>query len=165
MRTISIRQSGFGDDAWFRLEPLSTLNFSWEDPYGQKFIDAKIDSDDQTKVWELDLERTELYSAEEHLGLLFNAMEVGDTIIGRFLEGRESNSHEGLRLPAPSGIWGQPEMHREMQYNSTPVEVIIEFGVVGVSVIDHRPKEISYLYLERVFISYSTGYDGGTTSR
>ncbi|KAE8677392.1 hypothetical protein F3Y22_tig00111513pilonHSYRG00017 [Hibiscus syriacus] len=47
----------------------------------------------------------------------------------------------------------------------TPIEVIIELGVVGVSIVDHMPRELFYVYLDRAFISYSTGYDGGTTSR
>ncbi|CAI9287577.1 unnamed protein product [Lactuca saligna] len=43
--------------------------------------------------------------------------------------------------------------------------IIVELGVVGVSLVDHRPKELAYFYLERVYVSYSTGYDSGTTSR
>ncbi|KAK1286591.1 hypothetical protein QJS10_CPB20g01337 [Acorus calamus] len=53
----------------------------------------------------------------------------------------------------------------EVQNDAVPLELIVELGVVGISVIDHRPKELLYLYLERVFISYSTGYDGRNTSR
>ncbi|CAH1448993.1 unnamed protein product [Lactuca virosa] len=46
-----------------------------------------------------------------------------------------------------------------------PLEIIVELGVVGVSLVDHRSKELAYFYLERVFVSYSTGYDSGITSR
>nr|GEW79812.1 hypothetical protein [Tanacetum cinerariifolium] len=61
--------------------------------------------------------------------------------------------------------WKIANMPNTEQKNSSPLELIVELGVVGVSLVDHRPKELCYLYLERVFISYSTGYDGGTTSR
>ena len=66
------------------------------------------------------------------------------------------NSHEDRRSATAA---------RKPQIDVTPVEIIIEFGVVGVSVVDHMPKELFYMYLDRIFISYSTGYDGGTTSR
>lgn len=163
-KTISIRQSGFGEDAWIPLEPLSTSTFAWEDPYGQKLLDAKIDGHGSAGVWRLDLERTGLYSAVEvELGLQFHVLEIGDIKVARFTEDRASSSHE-IRSLTP-GNWGNSQMQRETQSTSTPMELIIELGVVGVSVVDHRPKELSYLYMERVFVSYLTGYDGGTTSR
>lgn len=163
-RKISIRQSGFGEDAWIQLEPLSTSAFSWEDPYGQKSIDAKIDSCGTIGVWRLELERTGLYSAEHELGLQFHVLEMGSIKVARFTEVSISSSHEEIRSLTP-GNWGTSSMQRETQHNSSPIELIVELGVVGLSVVDHRPKELSYLYLERVFVSYSTGYDGGATSR
>ncbi|KAK4844286.1 hypothetical protein QYF36_018501 [Acer negundo] len=165
-KRITIRQSGFDEDAWIQLEPLSTSTFSWEDPYGQKIIDAKIDNHGSMSVWKLDMEKNELYSAEEgELGLQFHVIEMGDFKIARFTEVRTSSSNDEIRSLAPMGNWGSFHMQEEMQHNSTPIELIVELGVVGVSVVDHRPMELSYLYLERVFVSYSTGYDGGATSR
>ncbi|KAE8055526.1 hypothetical protein FH972_012359 [Carpinus fangiana] len=167
-KIISLRQSGFGEDAWIQLQPLSTTNFSWEDPYGQKIIDAKVVGNDSGSVWKLDLERTGLISAEEpELGLQFLVVEMGDIKVARFMDDRTlgSSSHKEIRCPLPSGNWGNIHMQSKKQNNAAPIEIIIELRVFGVSVIDHRPKELSYLYLERVFMSYSTGYDGGTTSR
>jgi vacuolar protein sorting-associated protein 13A/C len=167
-KIISICQSGFGEDAWIQLQPLSTTNFSWEDPYGQKFIDAKVAGNDSGSVWKLDLERTGLISAEEpELGLQFLVVEMGDIKVARFMDDRTSgsSSHKEIRYPTHTGIWGNTHMQSKKLNNAAPIEIMIELGVFGVSVIDHRPKELSYLYLERVFISYSTGYDGGTTSR
>lgn len=163
-KKIAIRQSGFGEDAWISLEPLSTSNFAWEDPYGQKILDAKIDGHGTSGVWSLDLERTGLYSAVDgELGLQFHVLEIGDIKVARFTEVRTSSSHEITSLTP--GNWGNSQMERETKSTSTPMELIIELGVVGVSVVDHRPKELSYLYMERVFVSYLTGYDGGTISR
>lgn len=165
-KTISFRQSGFGNDAWIRLEPLSTTNFSWEDPYGQRLIDAKVDGNTSIAVLKLDMEKIGLFSVEEG-GLQFCLVDMGDIKVARFIdvETSRSSSYEEIRLMTPSGNWGNPRMQSKMQNNTTPVEIVIELGVVGVSVVDHRPKELSYLYLERVFVSYSTGYDGGSTSR
>ncbi|XP_050141691.1 uncharacterized protein LOC126617690 [Malus sylvestris] len=161
-KTIRIRQSAFGEDAWILLAPLSTTNFSWEDPYGQKIIEAGVDSA-SNGPWELDLERTGICCADEGLGLQFHVMEVGDIKVARFTDTTTSGTSLDLQI---AGNWGHSHMQNTNQSNSaSPVELIIEFGVVGISIVDHRPKEVSYFYFERVFVSYSTGYDGGTTAR
>ncbi|WVZ11745.1 hypothetical protein V8G54_016275 [Vigna mungo] len=76
-----------------------------------------------------------------------------------------SSSNEEIRGPVTSGKGGVSGAQDEMQSSVTPFELLIELGVVGISLVDHRPKELSYLYLERVSLTYSTGYDGGKTSR
>ena len=146
------------------MQPLSTTNFSWEDPYGDKFLDAKLSDDDSSALWKLDLGRTGLFSAQ--FGLQFHVINGGDIIIAKFRDDSmlNSSSHEDIRGPMAGQNLGVSGVQAEMQ-NSAPFEILIELGVVGISLVDHRPKELSYLYLERVFLSYSTGYDGGRTSR
>ncbi|ESW28603.1 hypothetical protein PHAVU_002G003000 [Phaseolus vulgaris] len=164
-KALSIRQSGFGEDAWIQLQPLSATNFSWEDPYGNKFLDAKLRDGDSNAIWKLDLERSGLSSVE--FGLQFHVIDRGDIIIVKFTNDRmaSSSSHEEIRGPVTSGKGGVSGAQDEMQSSVTPFELLIELGVVGISLVDHRPKELSYLYLERVSLTYSTGYDGGKTSR
>ncbi|KAK7307747.1 hypothetical protein VNO77_41077 [Canavalia gladiata] len=164
-KDLRIRQCGFGEDAWIQLQPLSTTNFSWEDPYGDKFLDAKVSDDDSNAIWKLDLERTGLSSPE--FGLQFHVINGGEIIIAKFSDDQmpSSNSYEEIRGSLPAGKWGVYGVQAEMQSSATPFELLIELGVVGISLVDHRPKELSYLYLERVFLTYSTGYDGGKTSR
>ncbi|KAE9596742.1 putative vacuolar protein sorting-associated protein [Lupinus albus] len=164
-KALHIRQSGFGEDSWIQLQPLSTTNFSWEDPYGDKFLDAKLGADDITAIWKLDLGRSELSSAE--FGLKCHVIHGGDIIVVKFSNNRmlDSSSYEELRDPMPSRSRGVSGVQAEMKNSATPFELLIELGVVGISIVDHRPKELSYLYMERVFLSYSTGYDGGRTSR
>lgn len=167
-KTISICQSGFGDDASILLEPLSTTNFSWEDPYGLKVIDAKVHCDNIIAVYKFNLESTgECSVGEGPLRLKFHVVEMGDIKVARFTDDWTlgSSSHEEIRFLTPAGNWGNSHMQSRMQNNVAPVELIIELGVFGISIIDHRPKELLYLYLESVSISYSTGYDGGTTNR
>ncbi|XP_065619172.1 uncharacterized protein LOC112023786 [Quercus suber] len=166
-KTISIRQSGFGEDSWIQLQPLSTTNFSWEDPYGQKFIDAKVAGNDSNNVWKLNLERNGLISSEEQeLGLRFLVVEMDDITVARFMDGRTpgSSSHEEITSPTLTGIHGNSQIQSMVQNNAAPVELIIELGVVGVSVVDQRPKEVSYLYLElpnkRVRLLYGPPMDG-----
>lgn len=163
-KVLRVRQSGFGEDAWVQLQPLSTTNFSWEDPYGQKFLDAKLCADYSTSVWKLDLGRAGVCSAD--VGLQFHVVEEGDITIAKFRDDSvlNSSSNEEIRGQMLGGSWGVSN-GAEMQTSATPFEFLIELGVVGISIVDHRPKELSYLYLERVFLSYSTGFDGGRTSR
>lgn len=91
----------------------------------------------------------------------------GDIIIAKFTNDGmpSSSSYEEIRGPMSSGKGGVSGVQAEMQSSVTPFELLIELGVVGISMADHRSKELSYLYLERVFLTYSTGYDGGKTSR
>ncbi|KAL3499805.1 hypothetical protein ACH5RR_038898 [Cinchona calisaya] len=166
-RRMRIRQSGFGDETWIQLCPLSTTNFSWEDPYGQKYIDTEIHEGDSTSVCKFNLDKSGLHSEGEVRGLLFYVIDLGAIKVARFLD-------ETTLLPCPRegsnsaihvGSVGNSHMESKMQENASPLQLIVEMQALGISVVDHRPKELSYLYLERVFISYSTGYDGGTTSR
>lgn len=164
-KALSIRQSGFGEESWIQLQPLSTTNFSWEDPYGDKFLDAKLSDEDSNAIWKLDLERTRSCSAE--FGMQLHVIDGGDIIIAKFRDDKmlTSGSFEEIRDQTPTEKHGVSSVHPEMQNSVTPFELIIELGVVGISMVDHRPKELSYLYLERMFLTYSTGYDGGRTSR
>lgn len=164
---MRIRQSGFGDDTWIQLCPLSTTNFSWEDPYGQKYIDAEIREGSSATICKFDLNSSGLHSEGEGLGLLLHVLDLVDIRVARFLD--ETTllpcPREGSRSEIHVGSLGNSHIESKMQENGSPLELIVEMQAVGVSVVDHRPKELSYLYLERVFMSYSTGYDGGTTSR
>ncbi|XP_031385571.1 uncharacterized protein LOC116199374 isoform X2 [Punica granatum] len=168
-RTISIRQSGFSEYYWIRLQPHSATNFCWEDPYGQKFIDTKVDEDYSTGTWTFDLEKSGHYSldeGEQDLQISLHAVEMGDIKVAWFIDQRtELTSNNNSRFLTPTGNWGNANMQGTRQSNSTPLELIVELGIVGLSLVDHRPKELSYLYLERVFLCYSTGYDGGATTR
>lgn len=157
-KTICIRQSGFGEYAWIQLGPLSTSIFSWEDPNGQKAIDAKIDVEPDTGVKTFDLEKAGHSSVVGELGMEFHVIVMGNVTVARFTYDSAcgSSSCVEMRSLAPTG---------KPQSDATPIEIIIDLGVVGVSVMDHRPKELCYLYLENFSVSYSTGYDGGATSR
>uniref|UniRef100_A0A7N1A9Q6 Peroxin/Ferlin domain-containing protein n=1 Tax=Kalanchoe fedtschenkoi TaxID=63787 RepID=A0A7N1A9Q6_KALFE len=159
-KTISIRQSGFGDDAWVILRPLSTTNFSWENPYGPRLIDARVDTEACISISNFDMEVDGSCFVEETLGVQFQVVDVGSIKIVRLTDVTMVIG-DGI---VPASNWGN-NFHGHMANNESPLEIIIELAVVGVSLVDHRPKELSYMYLERVFLSYSSGYDGGTTSR
>ncbi|KAJ8444298.1 hypothetical protein Cgig2_019856 [Carnegiea gigantea] len=165
-KTISIRQCGFDDDYWIHLTPLSTKNFSWDDPYGQKGFDVRVCSGSGIVTSKINLETTTMCSLEGIAGLQFHMVEIGDIKVARFTE--ESSSKLISQVDGQfsiSGNWRTYHMQRKMANTVSPVELTVEVGVLGLSVIDHKPRELSYLYMERVYIAYCTGYDGGTTSR
>lgn len=153
--TLKFRQSGFSEDAWILLGPLSTTSFAWEDPYGQKLLDTEICTGANTTLWKVDLDKPEVCPADDGQSQVsFHVVEMDGGKVARFVNDRTSG-----------GIQRYLNMQTEMQETAAPLELIVELGVVGVSIVDHRPKELSFFCLERVFMSYSTGYDGGTTSR
>ncbi|KAL8141812.1 hypothetical protein V2J09_014844 [Rumex salicifolius] len=164
-KKISIRQSGFDDEYWINLAPLSTTRFSWEDPYGSRLVDVKVCRENSTSLTEINLEATNQCSLEGEVQVLM--VHDSDVKVARFTDVYSPELPSGVEgvLAMPSGNLGVHQMHRKAQSTTSPLELIIEFGVVGVSIIDHRPRELTYLYMDRVFISYSSGYDGGTTSR
>ncbi|KAL3619418.1 hypothetical protein CASFOL_036988 [Castilleja foliolosa] len=165
--TIGVRQTGFGDDAWVPVEPLSTVNFSWEDPYGQAVIDTEVYGDINTGIHKFDLDKAGVSSFDNSSSLFLHVANIGDIKVVRFL-----NLHSVLPKPKEGsgplmldGNWGDTRIQAKIPEKGSPMELILELGVIGISIIDHRPRELAYLYVEKLFISYSTGYDGGTTSR
>lgn len=103
----------------------------------------------------------------EGTGLLFHVVDMGNIKVARFVDDKSTGSRSDAlgRSLASFEHWRSANMSTTEQEKPAPLELIVELGVVGVSLVDHRPKELCYLYLERVFVSYSTGYDSGTTSR
>nr|CAB3500118.1 unnamed protein product [Digitaria exilis] len=164
--TISTRQSSLGEDSWIQVKPLSTRKYSWDDPYGQKAIDVSIQKGDVTSVLCVDLENPigSYTSFREH-GLNFSIIETGDIKIWKFTD--YLRKEEVYGLPGSEFIDDQALAlkENEIETDTSPLELIVELGVVGISLIDHKPRELLYLHLQKVFISYMTGYDSGTTSR
>lgn len=149
------------------LSPLSTTNFCWEDPYSPHFLDTKINGDSNIGVWKLDKSTGFCTLEDGETELCCHASKEGDITVVRFRGNRhlESDFLEEIGYITAARNW-RSQMQKSVQDSeAAPTELIVELGVVGISIIDHRPKELAYLYLERVFISYSTGFDGGTTNR
>ncbi|EPS64219.1 hypothetical protein M569_10562, partial [Genlisea aurea] len=162
---IRFRQTGFDGDAWIPLPPLSTSNFSWEDPYGQKFIDAEIDTGSSVSVCKFDLNTVGFSIIDNYPGLSLHVANIGHLKVVRFLELSAHSREEASLCPLLVRYWGNSHIQANLPQQRSPLELILELAGLGISVVDHKPRELSYLYLEKLFISYSAGYDGGTTSR
>ncbi|XP_062205491.1 uncharacterized protein LOC133907454 isoform X2 [Phragmites australis] len=165
--TISTRQSGLGEDTWIQVKPLSTRKYSLDDPYGQKVIDVGIQKGEVTCVLCVDLENPvgSSTSFREH-DIEFSVIETIDIKILKFTD-YIRRQEEVYGLPGSELIDHQASALKknETEPGARPLELIVELGVVGISLIDHKPRELLYLHLQKVFISYMTGYDSGTTSR
>lgn len=148
------------------MKPLATRRYSWDDPYGQKVIDVTIDKGDDTCVLCVDLENpTGSSTGFRENGLMFN-LETSEIEILKFAD-YSRKEEEGYGVPGSELTvhQGSALKENETEPGAGPLELIVELGVVGISLIDHKPRELLYLHLQKVFISYMTGYDSGTTSR
>lgn len=163
-KTISICQSGFDDDHSIHLTPLSTTNFSWDDPYGHKTLNVSVYTDNSVNISTISLE-TAVICSVEGTGVQFQLVHTGNITVARFTEEQPSSlsAHGDAQVMHESGE--SLQVQRKVRNIAPLFEFTVELGVLGLSVIDHRPRELSYLYLERVYIAYATGCDGGTTNR
>lgn len=163
--TISTCQSGLGEESWIQVKPHATRKYSWDDPYGQKVIDVSIDKGDDTCVLCVDLENPigSSTSFREH-GLMFT-VDTSDIKILKFADYIRKEEVYGLPGSELTDHQGSALKENETEPGAGPLELIVELGVVGISLIDHKPRELLYLHLQKVFVSYLTGYDFGTTSR
>ncbi|GER35434.1 pleckstrin homology (PH) domain-containing protein [Striga asiatica] len=168
-KAMRVRQAGFGDDAWILLEPLSTANFCLEDPYGQRVIDVEVYAGDDIGIYKFDLDKAGLSSVDEYSSLFLHVVNKGDIKVVKFvdLHGLLPRSREASGSLMLEGNQGNTRIQAKMPDpdQKSPLELVVELGVIGISIVDHRPREIAYIYMEKLFISYSAGYDSGTTSR
>jgi vacuolar protein sorting-associated protein 13A/C len=150
-KTIQVKQSGLQEEAWIYLEPRTTKKFSLENPYGSKVLEVGVRSGENISIHSVNLERPSESSVNlrEKDGIQLHIIDVGDLKVLTFMDER-NELHMGRY---DFSITTQ----KELRSASMQFEVIVELGVVGVSLIDHRPKELLYLHLQRVFISYLTG--------
>lgn len=165
---INIRQSTLGDDAWVTIHPLSSINFAWEVPYGPNLIDICLQNGNNISFQNISLENaTGSYAGLRKEGFDFHITESGDKRNVRIIDIKKDLTELLDKQPTNESISNGdgPSLVEKMKTTAPPVEFIIELGVVGISLVDHRPRELLYLSLEKVFVSYSSGYDGGSTSR
>lgn len=162
---ISIRQSG-SDDSWIQLDSLSTTNFSWINFYGQKLLDICIHNHTKCFINNVSVEENSEHCLElnSHANICLDILEFEDIKILRFsnIERAIDSERSSIMLVSYKGTSSSQD---KMVMDTKPLELIIELGSVGTSLIDHKPKELLFLYFGRVFISYSTGYVTGKTSR
>ncbi|XP_057872719.2 uncharacterized protein LOC131078906 isoform X2 [Cryptomeria japonica] len=170
LKLISCRQSGLDDKAWQTLKPFSTLSFSWEDPYGQHLLDVLVENAGASNFLTVNIEKVgDYYPPDESVtsDIWIHVAEVRGVKVVKFFDDKRSSVERigaAEKAQTEKDSEAVSDTKNMVQSNTTPLEFILELGILGVSIVDQRPREILYLYLERVFFSYSTGY-GGNTSR
>lgn len=130
-------------------------------------VDAELHNGTVALVHKFDLDKAGFSSLNDGSGLFLHVANMGDFMVVRFIDEsilplRSKEEGGSIRL---AGNWGNSRIQDKMPEKGSPLEVIVELGVVGISIVDHKPRELAYLYMERFFVSYLTGYDSGTTSR
>ena len=164
MKLIKHCQSGLDDDAWQLLKPLSTMNFAWEDPYGQHLLDVLVEHTAISSILTVKIDKVgDFYPQDGFVttGICIRVIEVHDIKVVMFFDDKRNpqkiyTAEENAQ--AANAVESVFQVQRRTQSSTTPLEIILEVGDMGVSIVDQTPKEILYLYLQRVFISYSTGY-------
>lgn len=162
---ISIRES-CSDDSWIQIDSLSTTNFSWINFYGQKLLDICIHNHTKYFVNDVSVEENSEHCLElnPHTIIRLDILEFENVKILQFSNIQEAIDSERSSIMLVS-YKGTSSSQDKIVRDTEPLELIIELGAVGTSLIDHQPKELLFLYLARVFISYSTGYFAGKASR
>nr|XP_016473057.1 PREDICTED: uncharacterized protein LOC107795012 [Nicotiana tabacum] len=142
---IRLRQSGFGNDAWIQLLPLSTTNFSWENPYGQKLIDAEIYSGDSSMVWKFDLEKSGFCSECDGSGLLFHVIDMADVRVARFID--EGACTELFKEPSKFALSDYYENHFMVPYQRIVLVTnkrVMLLQCVSADKMDMKPCKIMW---------------------
>ena len=164
MKLIKHHQSGLDDDARQLLKPLSTMNFAWEDPYGHHLLDVLVEHTGISSILTVEIDKVgDFYPQDASVttGICIRVIEVHDIKVVRFFDDKRNpqkiyTAEENAQ--AANAVESVFQVQSRKQSSTTPLEIILEVGAMGVSIVDQTPKEILYLYLQRVFISYSTGY-------
>ena len=153
-----------GNDAWQLLKPLSTMNFVWEDPYGQHLLDVLVEHTGISSILTVEIDKVgDFYPQDGSITtvICIRVIEVHDIKVVMFFDDKRNpqkiyTAEENAQ--AANAVESVFQVQSRTQSSTTPLEIILEVGAMGVSIVDQTPKEILYLYLQRVFISYSTGY-------
>ncbi|CAM6084054.1 unnamed protein product [Calypogeia fissa] len=172
---LKFRQLGLDDDSWQQLKPHSTKTFAWDDPEGQQLLEVVPANTDCTEFF-----RYEINNTGDHPELSFGsdlAHQVSVRVIEllevktvrfycKIVELEAISEDEEIEASSPGrGDESGHELARvDDKQGSAQVEVVVNIGKLGVSIIDQHPREILYLSLDNVITSYQIGF-GERTSR
>ncbi|KAK1261313.1 hypothetical protein QJS04_geneDACA008707 [Acorus gramineus] len=128
---IEIRQSGLLDGAWIQLQPLSTVNFSWENPYGCKLLDIRTQNG--IVVQNVSLEKSAECSTElQSQGIHLHIIEMGEMKVARFIVDQVLQSHSnGYHESTSYENVVSSQKLGEVQNDAVPLELIVELGHDG----------------------------------
>ena len=93
MKLIKHRQSGLDDDAWQLLKPLSTMNFAWEDPYGQHLLDVLVEHTGISSILTVEIDKVgDFYPQDGSVttGICIRVIEVHDIKVVRFFDDKRN---------------------------------------------------------------------------
>lgn len=70
-----------------------------------------------------------------------------------------NNEGEEIQVSVPTQGAAEPMQAEEELRPEAPsqMELVLNVGKLGLSVIDHRPRELVYLVMEKVDVLYGTG--------
>ncbi|KAI5072395.1 hypothetical protein GOP47_0012501 [Adiantum capillus-veneris] len=160
---LQYRQKGSSDENWQLLQPCSASLYVWENLEGEELLEVLVAQDGVSDCETYDINKPGKYYHQQ-MSCLKNyfceILEVGSVKVVKFCEFSE-NSHE--KEPSTSGT-AEPSQPLTVDVNpsssSSRMEVQLELGQLGISLIDLKLRELLYLYMEKVSFVYATGYAG-----
>lgn len=163
---FKIRQNGLDDDAWMNLPPHSTKTFAWEDHCQEQLLEVLALGNNVV----IDVNKIGYHPAlnlgpHSSTTVSVRVLELMEVKTVRFFEEiDELEEVEGEHEISSSQEEMMPAEEDAEEQASAQTEVVIDIPRLGLSVTDHKPQEILYLFLGNVIFTYQMGF-GARTSR
>ncbi|MCO5611230.1 hypothetical protein L7F22_065481 [Adiantum nelumboides] len=167
MRNMELhyRQKGSSDEDWQILQPCSASLYVWENLEGEQLLEVLVSQAGVSNCETYDINKPGKYYHQQ--GSSFNncfceILEVGTVKVVKFCE---LNKNPRNQEPSTSGT-AEPSQILTVDVNgsssSSRMEMQLELGQLGISLIDLKLRELLYLYMEKVSFVYATGYAGNS---
>lgn len=148
---LQYRQKGLGDEAWQFLQPCSASSYVWENLEGEQLLEVLIAKSGISAMETYDINKPGKHYIRERshsLGYYCEVLEVGSVKVVKvceFIKNQQSSR-------------GDEAVDSNESSPSSQMEVQLELGQLGVSLIDQKLREFVYLCMEKVSFTYVTGY-------
>ncbi|KAH7316123.1 hypothetical protein KP509_21G079300 [Ceratopteris richardii] len=166
---IQYRQKGLHNEDWQMLQPCSATLYAWDDLEGEQILEVVMGAGSiaEYKTYDINECRTDLHQQNNGSSFFCEVAEMGSFKLVRFCEfrtrgligqsgaGRSSASEHDMLVRA-----GCSADHHGSSFSD--IEVQLELGQFGISIIDSKLKELLYLYMENMSVVYATGYEGNS---
>ncbi|BBN04917.1 vacuolar protein sorting-associated protein 13A/C [Marchantia polymorpha subsp. ruderalis] len=163
---FKIRQNGLDDDAWMNLPPHSTKTFAWEDHCQEQLLEVLALGNNVV----IDVNKIGYHPAlnlgpHSSTTVSVRVLELMEVKTVRFFEEiDELEEVEGEHEISSSQEEMMPAEEDAEEQASAQTEVVIDIPRLGLSVTDHKPQEILYLFLGNVIFTYQMGFGARTSS-
>ncbi|XP_024524741.1 uncharacterized protein LOC9654875 isoform X2 [Selaginella moellendorffii] len=151
-KRLRFRQLGTSGDDWELLYPNCTRSFALKHPSGQHILELLPEGVPEDKIHKYDLDKLEETSTlDVHIrGLVLHGFKLIKLTDSDEKQQEPSEAVEDEQLLQPKEATDQ-------------LKIVLDIGKLGFSIIDQRPQEIFYLYMENFKFSILNSFQENTT--